>query len=73
MLTLAECPSVRLKSVSRMLLPLFFRPRSTLSFKLWCDKLINLNRKFGSSLGCGSEVTLGCFCGKPNPLQCAWV
>ncbi|PUU77967.1 hypothetical protein B9Z19DRAFT_1049295 [Tuber borchii] len=27
----------------------------------------------GSSLGCGSGVTLSCFCGKPNPLACAWV
>lgn len=28
--------------------------------------------KLGSSLGCGSGVTAGCFCGKPNPLYCAW-
>ncbi|RPA89972.1 hypothetical protein L873DRAFT_1821954 [Choiromyces venosus 120613-1] len=26
----------------------------------------------GSSLGCGSRILVDCFCGKPNPLMCAW-
>lgn len=48
-------------------------PLSPSPFKLGRDELINLNRTLGSSLGCGSGVTLSCFCGKPNPLACAWV
>ncbi|PUU82459.1 hypothetical protein B9Z19DRAFT_1157231 [Tuber borchii] len=26
----------------------------------------------GSLLSCGQSITLDCFCGKPNPLICAW-
>ncbi|PUU82457.1 hypothetical protein B9Z19DRAFT_1041022 [Tuber borchii] len=26
----------------------------------------------GSLLDCGGEITLGCFCRRPNPLVCAW-
>jgi len=42
------------------------------AFDLAPDDLMKLNRLFRPMLGCGTRIMTDCFCGKPNPLVCAW-